>query len=219
MTIEFWDRNETWPKMHTVYPDGIEHGPARIVHYTVTKRDVLHSNLAMLQGRRGGREREGDMFAQLYVGGTMWMSDTADERRDHWQIVREAKGDVLIGGLGLGVVALACALKDEVDTVTVIEINADVAELVRPHLEAVTDKINIIVADIFEWKLPKGAMWDAIWFDVWADICTDNLPEITKLNRKFARRRKKDGWRGAWVEGQLRYQLRRDNDYYRSFNR
>lgn len=210
MTIETWRDRGHWPKMHTVYPDGIEHGPALIRHYTVTERDQAQSLITAMQGRRGGRERAGDSFAQLLVGGQLWMSDTQDERNDHWEIVHQAKGDVLIGGLGLGLVALACAMKDEVDSVTVIEINPDVAALVRPHLDAVTDKVTIIVADLFAWKPPKGTKYNAIWFDIWADICTENLSEYTKLNRKFARARKPDGYRGAWVEGLLRYQLQRD---------
>jgi len=149
------------------------------------------------------------------------MSDTMDERNDHRQPVRKAQGHVLIAGLGLGLVALACARKPEVEKVTVIEINADVIGLVTPYLRAALeaeginpDKLEIIEADIYEWKPPRGQKYECIWLDVWEDICTDNLESISKLNRKFARC--KAGYRGAWVEDTLRYHLRQEKARRRS---
>ncbi len=70
------------------------------------------------------------------------------------------------------------------------------------------DKLNVIEADIYTWKLPKGQMYDCIWFDLWENICTDNLSEYGKLNRRFARRTA--GYRGAWVEEELKYQQRQE---------
>jgi hypothetical protein len=66
----------------------------------------------------------------------------------------------------------------------------------------------VIQADAFSWKPPRGELYDVIYFDIWADICTDNLPEISKLKRRYARRlkRKDSGsWMGAWQEPKLRY--------------
>lgn len=223
--MEFW--NDGFPKMHSVLPEGAQHGDARIVHVTPTKHDADFSKLrAMIAGNRTGRGgvNEGETLCQLYVGRCMWMSDTRDERADHWTPRRRARGHVLIGGLGFGMVALACALKPEVEKVTVIEINADVIALVVPYLRAALesqgvdpDKLEVIEADLMTWKPPKGAMYQCIWFDIWEDLCTDNLEAMSKLNRRFARRT--EGYRGSWGEGLLKVQREREKkeDRWRSF--
>ena len=57
------------------------------------------------------------------------------------------------------------------------------------------DRVNIICADAFEWRPPKGVRYNAVWHDIWDDICTDNLPEMTRLHRKYGRRA---DWQGSW---------------------
>jgi hypothetical protein len=212
--MEYWP--DGFPKMHTVFPDGAEHGSAKVIHRTPTEEEAAFARIRMIgRGPRGGVQA-GETIAQLKVNGRLWMSDTRDERRDHWGPRHHAQGHVLIAGLGFGMVALAAALKPEVEKVTVIEINPDVIGLTVPYLRAALeaegidpDKIEVIEADIFEWKPPKGQLYQCIWFDIWATICTDNLPEYQKLNRRFARRT--DGYRGAWVEEELKYKKRQEN--------
>jgi hypothetical protein len=190
----------------------------RIVHTTPTEQEASFSQLrAMISGGGMGRGgvQAGETLTQLFVNGVLWMSDTRDERRDHWTPRHRARGTVLIGGLGFGMVALAAALKPEVDKVIVIEINPTIIELVLPHLRAALegegvdpDKLVIIQADLMEWKPPKGEMYDCIWFDIWPTLCEDNLEEMAKLNRRYGRRTQ--GYRGSWGENLLK--ARRDRD-------
>jgi spermidine synthase len=115
---------------------------------------------------------------------------------------------VLIGGLGIGMVLNAVLLKDEVEHVTVIELEPDVIKLVGPHYEAkFGDRLTIIQADVMQWLPPKGTVFDLAYFDIWPDICTDNLKDITALKRRWVRRAKV---RLFWVEGLLRYQAGRE---------
>ena len=101
------------------------------------------------------------------------------------------------------------------ERVTVIEINPDVIALVLPYLRAALeekgidpDKIEVIEADLMEWKPPKGERYDVIWFDIWPDLCLDHLPEYQKLNRRYGRRTK--GWRGLWGEDILKRHQREE---------
>jgi len=210
---------DTWrdgfPKMSTVVPDGAKAGTAEIRHITVSEQDAAFSAMRAAMGRRGS-VTAGDVYAQLYVNGTMWMSDTRDERSDHWGIRRNARGHVFIGGLGLGMITLAVALKEGVTKVTVVDINQDVIDLIGPHIRAAVEasgrdvEIEIICADLYEWKPPTGTKYDAIYQDIWADLCTDNLPEYSKLNRKFGKFRTDGGYRGAWGEDLLKRRRARD---------
>ena len=77
---------------------------------------------------------------------TTVMSDTDAEINDFLPLIHAAFGDVLVSGLGLGCVTQALLARPEVNSVTVIEIDADVIALVGPHLEC--DRLTIVNADI-----------------------------------------------------------------------
>jgi spermidine synthase len=124
--------------------------------------------------------------------------------------INEAKGDVLIAGLGLGVVASACLTKEGVNKVTVVEIAPEVVHLVGDHLCGLHgDRLEIIQADIFDWKPPRGSRWDVAWFDIWDNICGDNAEPMSLLKRRYGRRA---GWKGCWCEHECR---RHDREWKR----
>lgn len=79
--------------------------------------------------------------------------------------------------------------------------------LVEPHYRKLYGEkaFDVIHADVFEWKPPKGQKRGAVWFDIWSDLCEDNLPQMTKLKRKFGRR---SDWKGCWSESFLRSRRR-----------
>lgn len=103
--------------------------------WTVKRIEVCESAsaltgfMAMQHGR--GLVRPGT-YTQLLVGGSVMMSDTGDEIRDHLGFIRTATGDVLIHGLGLGMCARACLLKPEVESLTIVDDSIDVLRLVGP---------------------------------------------------------------------------------------
>ena len=139
-------------------------------------------------------------YTHLTRNGKLVMSDTPAERRDHLAFVRAATGDVLISGLGLGMCLAACLRKPDVTSITVIEIDPDVIALVGPHYN--DPRVTIINADAMAWKPEKGKTFGAVWHDIWDDICTDNLPQMSTLNRRYARKAR---WKGCWAEGLTRY--------------
>lgn len=202
--------------MASVLPEG-EKGEAKIKHLVIGPKEASRSMLRF--AATGGREATIDegTYAQLFVNGSMVMSDTQMEQRTNYEAIHQAKGDVLIAGLGLGLVILPILAKEEVTSVTIIEKSGDAIALVEPHIRkalgAKADKLTVIEADIFEWKPPRGARWDTVYFDIWVGRCTDNLKEMTKLHRKFARRKRKGGWMGSWEQATLRYWKRRGGGF------
>ena len=124
------------------------------------------------------------------------MSDTPAEKWDHFEAVEKAKGNMLINGLGLGMFARACLLKDVVTHMTVVEKSPDVIKLVAPYLQKeFGDKVKIVEADALEFHPPKGMRFGAVWHDIWDNICSDNLPEMHKLHRRYGR---KTEYQGSW---------------------
>jgi len=192
-------------------PEG-EIGNWRVKRFTVDKAAADIERMRALFSSAAGRGvPEGD-YTQLTRSGTVVMSDTPDEIRDHIFFMRRATGRVLIHGLGLGVALNHILQKEEVEHVTVIELAPEVINLVGPHwLERYgSDQLEIIQADAFTWKPPKGIRYNTVWHDIWDDICTDNLPEMHKLHRRYGRR---CDWQGSWCREMLEHRRKQEKQH------
>jgi len=198
-----------FPSIPEVLPEG-ECGIAKVEHYEVSCSDSMFTSIRTMQ-HPGAFVSEGK-YAKLMVGHRLMMSDTSMERRSNYEVVRQARGNVLIAGLGLGMIVHPILRKPEVTSVEVIEKYQDVIDLVAPEIQKWEggEKFSTIHADVLDWKPTKGRKWDTIYFDIWTDICTDNLDEISTLHRRFARRKPSDGWMGSWMRERLQSQRRWD---------
>ncbi len=198
-------------KIPELVPEG-QLGVARVKHFTVSEDAAAFTAIRAMQ-HRGAYVPVGQ-YAQLLVGHELMMSDTSMERRSNREFVYRAHGQVLVAGLGLGLILFAIADKPTVEHITVIEKYQDVIDLVGPAVKAkLGDKVTIICADIFEWKPPKGTKWNCVYFDVWPSICLDNLGEMATLHRRFAKcldRADAGCWMDSWQRAELKSQKRRE---------
>jgi len=145
----------------------------------------------------------GEKITVLTRGDTLVMSDTPAEMRDHYEAVRQAKGSCLINGLGIGMVLKNILLNPDVTDVTVVEISQDLIDLVAPHY--VDQRLTIVCADAFAYKPPKGKVYDMVWHDIFDTICADNLEDMKRLHRKYARCSR---WQGSWCRAECRHQAK-----------
>ena len=181
-------------------PEG-KKGDWEVSRFTVTEKDVAISNMRAMF-HPGGRTIDPGTYTRLTRSGSVIMSDTQAEVCDHIGFMGGCSGNVLIAGLGLGVVLQGCLRNPKVTAVTVVEKSQDVYDLVAPHyLRMEPVKLQIYVADIFEWNQPKGVHYDWFWADIWDDICADNLLEMSQLKRRFGR---KATHKGFWCEALCR---------------
>lgn len=192
-----------FPKMVEILPPG-KSGDAEITHFTVSK---AASEMTALRAFRdpGAFVQPGD-YAQLTVGRTLMMTDTRNEQRTNFEVVYQARGHVFIAGLGIGMILHPIAAKPEVTKITVLEKSQGVIDLVAKTLPA---KVEVIQGDIFEHKPEKGTKFDCIYFDVWPYISIDNLPEMSKLHRRFRKFLVGGGWMNSWCRDHLKAQRRR----------
>lgn len=188
-------------------PEG-EIGDWKIKKFTVDNKKDKISQLSSLYS--SGRFVPSGTYTKLTYKNDIVMSDTPDEIRDHLYFIGKAKGNILIAGLGLGMVIQAIGNKEDVKSITVIEKSKDVIDLVGDYyLKMFPNKLKIVNADIFEWK--TSDYFDCAWYDIWNDLCTDNVEEMKKLHRKFGRR---TGWQGSWGRDFLEYQRQKEKRYY-----
>lgn len=126
-------------------------------------------------------------YIRLMHNGKLVMSDTDMEKRTNAEFCSKAHGDVLIGGLGIGLIVLAIQDKTEVNSITILECNQDVIDLVATQLP-LNNKVKIVNADVFIWKPDKGIRYDTIYMDIWPLISKEIYQkEMRVLKKKFAR--------------------------------
>jgi hypothetical protein len=175
-------------------PDG-RSGEWAVETFEVSETEAKFESLRAMINHTG-RELSPGTYKRLTRNRCVVMSNTPAEVRDHRDFIFEAKRceNVLINGLGLGV-ALKEVLKSSVlKKVIVVEKSEDVIRLVGPAYT--TDpRVTLVHADAFEYTPPKGMKFGAVWHDVWDNICSENLPEMKRLHRKYARRTR---WQESW---------------------
>ena len=183
-----------------------ESGSWRIERFAVTEKDAEWERMRMAFG--GGRHVPVGRYTRLMRGGRVIMSDTPDEIRDHMGPIRQVEVGqrCLVHGLGIGMIARALLIEGA-GHVTVVEKSPDVIKLTAPWLRGLFGdrRIDIIEGDALTWKPEKGARWAVVWHDIWDNICSDNLPEMKKLHRRFGRR---SDWQGSWARWQCERQAK-----------
>lgn len=218
-------RHDYYPQMVEVVPPSVR-GAVRIEHFEVSEFDAQMANLRS-SFHPGGRtdEIEAGRYARLYVNNCLVMSDTDMECRTNRDAVVDATGDVLIGGLGLGLIVLPMLKKSDVRKVTVVEKNIDVIELVAPALRkyagpTASSKLFIDQGDVDTWRpfnskvTPHSArQFDYIYFDIWPTICPDDYAHHVKLHRRYQAYLRKGGKVTSWRHEWLHYLKRRDTGW------
>ncbi|HEX8239825.1 MAG TPA: hypothetical protein VF574_08820 [Allosphingosinicella sp.] len=119
-------------------------------------------------------------------GSDTWMSLMPVEIESQQIGVGCAAGHVAVLGLGLGWSAALCALKAEVEAVTVVELDP---ELIALHGElglfdrlpgAAGAKVRIVQADAFDWR--PGRPVDLLMADIWLPIVGgDRVAEVRRI--------------------------------------
>jgi len=182
----------------------------------INKKQAKWENLKFLMNGSYSSRVEPGEYVTLYMNGQVMMSDTQFEKRTCWEIVEKGHGDILIAGLGIGVIVHNLLKKKEVKSITVIENNLDLIGIVEPKFKH--KKLTIIYDDIFKYKdkMQKDEKYDCIWFDIWPTMDTDNLVDIKKLHNmfKFKLRRNRNHFMESWSK---HWCQREQRESYRSF--
>ena len=194
--------NEYLDKYKVDVPPGTS-GDWEVKRFTVNAEQAkLEALRAACNPQRADRSVPEGTYTQLLHGGTVVMSDTPAEIREHNDLFYRAKGKVLITGLGLGVALNGVMMHPIVEHVTVIEQSQDVINLTGHHWKRrFGDRLQIIHDNALIWYPAANVGFDTIWHDIWDSICTDNLEQMKFLHRRFGRRCY--GWQGSWSRAYL----------------
>lgn len=111
------------------------------------------------------------IFPAIYEGNTPWVSVIPSEMNSMLPKTEGARGKVLVLGLGLGYYPYIISSRPEVESITIVEISADVKrifeECILPQFEH-RDKIRVVLADAIEFmKTVEPEDYDFCFADIW----------------------------------------------------
>lgn len=130
---------------------------------------VVSLRTHVLTGQRPAKcfaERPGFIHRLKEKDRGVWMSDLPCEIYQHAEFVPKLYGNVLIGGLGLGLILKMMSYMLLADSVTVVEKSEDVINLVWSQLN-LPFKAKIIHKDLFKYLKTCKTRFDTAYYDIW----------------------------------------------------
>lgn len=127
------------------------------------------------------------IFPAVLENNRIWMTITPNEIETMKDAVDGAFGNVLTFGLGLGYYAYMVSEKENVESVTIVDMNEDVIQLFKKYVLPQfknAHKIKIIKADAFEYaqKHMSNGKYDFVFTDLWHDV-SDGIDMYLKMKK------------------------------------
>jgi hypothetical protein len=171
-----------------------DHDGVLIERFEVTAEYAQMDKLkAAFNPQRSDRSVDPGWYTRLTVDEVLWMTDTPAEVRDV-ELVDDVMSDhpggtMLIVGLGIGLVLHRAIVRRGMSAIDVVEREERVLRAVAPHYLELAHahgcELHFHCADIHQWKVPRGSTWDIGFFDIWPTIDQEDMPEVTRLRKRF----------------------------------
>lgn len=129
---------------------------------------------------------------------TIWMSDTPMEIRTCSNIVDGSYGDVLVVGLGLGIMIQMLEEIPEVKSISVVEREKDIINMNMPYLGN-----DIIVWRDDARKFYTHQKYDTILVDIYPTISHDNIPLMNKVDENMRKLLRPGGEIRHWSKSEI----------------
>lgn len=181
---------------------------------TIKKRTLMNMNFHQPLGKYlfhyhpiGYFETDIDLPVLKEGSSKVWMSPAISEIESMRDGIEKGHGKCMTMGLGIGVLPYLWLLKDDVESVTIVEFNKDVIDLfekyIRPQFK--TDKkLKIIHGDALDFYNEEFLkQFDYVYVDFW-ESTEDGLIFYTKLMEKKIDLPHID----YWIEDSMLYDLK-----------
>lgn len=211
--------------LHTIYPEERIESETYYIDTTILSVDEVRWQLIrnrdsywMVRGLKPDFK-----YKRLVLKGKgIMMSDTPMERNTNYEFLHKANGDVIIFGLGLGLIILPLLADQNIKSIRVVELDQSLINLVTPILKQhdKENKLTVVQGDCFTYVPEKDRKFDTVYFDIWLSITDDNYEEQKKLERGFRKFLNKDNpnsymdsWMKSYYQKERIKERRRQNAY------
>lgn len=135
---------------------------------------------------------EYENFSDVYLfkKGEIVMCSTELELLTNKPFIDNVTGDVLIVGLGLGMVVFPLLTEDSITSITIIEKELDLIDFVGLKISEmdINNKVTILVGDAYNHydRLDTNKKYDTIFLDFWNQIDMSNVDEVTSMKQYYS---------------------------------
>lgn len=182
--------NRVWVSKKVIRGEDIfgkYHGFKKARKLTAIVKKVLSNPGRTLKDSEGNIVSEDNPVWDLFNPPKAWMTNSAEELMTMYSAAKEARGEVLVGGLGMGIFPqMALYLNRPVESFTIVDNSSEVIEITSgawlDGLDGSTrDKIEIIEQAFEDYVVNTDKKFDTIFVDLWEDSDPRYLPFINRL--------------------------------------
>lgn len=146
-------------------------------------------------------------YISVFQNNREWMTITPNEINTMKLGIERANGSVLVAGLGLGYFAYMISLKDNVDNITIVELDNNVIKLFKEVILKQFEfklKITIINKNIYDYINEVDInKYDYTYIDIYHDV-SDGLEVYKRIRQNSKLDQNKIDF---WIENTMKYYL------------
>ena len=176
--------------------------------YLIFKSILTEQNLDTI--KKNWSKHRNKLYASTFVVGKEYMilydkslkktmmTSHEFEMLTNQKFLDNAKGDVLIFGLGIGLIVFPLLSDKDVNSITIVETDSGLVNAVYPIIKNKDhhSKLSIFIEDAFRFE--TNNIYDTIYFDIWHSIDESVFDEMRLLSKKFKNNLTPDGWMDSW---------------------
>jgi spermidine synthase len=189
-----------YTNLTNIYPSTIEFGNYAI--YQLLSPNYVDSKVLNFYNYSGSLEKEQTVILSNKSNECI-MSNNLFERLTNQNFINTAKGDVIIFGLGLGLIIFPLLEDDEVTSITVIDKSVDIIDNLGPIIKNsdVDNKLTIINGDVFTYyQQLNDVKFDVMYFDYWNIVDSTIRTDMETLKELYKNNIKETGQIMYWCE-------------------
>ena len=183
-----------------IYPSQLKFG--NYIVQQVLVNNYIHDKVLNFYNYSDNLEKERIVFL-LNKSNECIMSSNLFERLTNQNFIDHAKGDIIIFGLGLGLVIFPLLNDSEITSITVIDKSVDIIDNIGPIIKKydVNDKLTIINGDVFTYyQQLNDAKFDVAYFDYWNIVDSTIYNDMETLKELYKNNIKETGQLMYWCE-------------------
>jgi hypothetical protein len=153
-------------------------------------------------------------LVELYTDGSqrgMWMTTLPQEIEQATRQLERARGQVLVGGLGLGLATAILLKNKKVQHVAVVEKSREVIDMVKPYLSMIWPRRFTIHNEdlrVFLKRTPKTT-YDFAFYDTWCStqqwVLTNHVWPLRRASQGIVDQANIECWNEDEMIGQVRF--------------
>ena len=186
-----------------IFPNYLKFG--NCVIRNIVTNNIIDSNIIKFYNYSSDLTKERAIFLSTKINDTVQciMSSNLFERLTNQNFINSARGDVIVFGLGLGLILFPLLEDSEITSITVIDNSIDIIDTIGPIIKKydVNDKLTIIQGDVFTYyQQLNETQFDIMYFDYWNIVDRTIQTDMETLKELYKNSIKETGQIMYWCE-------------------